>query len=137
MQTFLPYSNYVESAKCLDYRRLGKQRVECLQILQTLTEKKEAWSNHPAVKMWTGYEYELCIYGLIICQEWLSRGYKDTCFEKISEISKKTKPSGNPPFMGNQAFHDSHKSNLLRKNPEYYGQFNWSVSNDIEYVWEV
>jgi hypothetical protein len=26
MQTFLPYPSFVKSAKCLDYRRLGKQR---------------------------------------------------------------------------------------------------------------
>lgn len=36
MQTFLPYSNFAESAKILDRYRLGKQRVECLQIFKTL-----------------------------------------------------------------------------------------------------
>lgn len=36
MQTFLPYSDFTKSAQCLDNRRLGKQRVECLQILQTI-----------------------------------------------------------------------------------------------------
>jgi len=137
MQTFMPYPNYIESAKCLDYKRLGKQRVECLQILQTIIEKRKAWSNHPAVNMWRGFEYELSIYGIIICQEWISRGYKDTCFEKIAEISKKTKPIGKPLFIGNKAFHDSHKSNLLRKDFTYYSQFNWNVENNLEYVWNV
>jgi len=32
MQTFLPYADFKESAQCLDYRRLGKQRVEAKQI---------------------------------------------------------------------------------------------------------
>lgn len=36
MQTFLPYPDFRESARVLDNKRLGKQRVECLQILQTL-----------------------------------------------------------------------------------------------------
>ena len=36
MQTFLPYKSFVESAKVLDNKRLGKQRVEAYQILKTL-----------------------------------------------------------------------------------------------------
>lgn len=46
MQTFLPYPSFSESARVLDNRRLGKQRVECLQILNTLAngpyQKREA-----------------------------------------------------------------------------------------------
>ena len=30
MQTFLPYKDFGKTAKCLDYRRLGKQRVEII-----------------------------------------------------------------------------------------------------------
>ena len=33
MQTFLPYESFRESAKVLDWRRLGKQRVEGMQII--------------------------------------------------------------------------------------------------------
>lgn len=33
MQTFLPYGSFIESAKCLDYGRLGKHRVEAKQII--------------------------------------------------------------------------------------------------------
>lgn len=36
MQTFLPYSDFKKTAKCLDYKRLGKQRVEAWQIYETL-----------------------------------------------------------------------------------------------------
>lgn len=31
MQTFLPYFSFIESAKVLDNKRLGKQRVEALK----------------------------------------------------------------------------------------------------------
>jgi hypothetical protein len=57
MQTFLPYYSFEESAKCLDYRRLGKQRVEVYQIINILEGKNKTngWVNHPAVKMWIGY----------------------------------------------------------------------------------
>ena len=84
MQTFLPELTFEASASALDYRRLGKQRVETYQILRTLTGKSDSWKNHPAVKMWRGYEKALCAYGLAICEEWrYVRGYKDTCCEKI------------------------------------------------------
>ena len=67
-------------------KRLGKQRVETLQILQTLTYGSK-WRNHPAVKMWDGYIPALVEYGVAICEEWLARGYKDTCLEKVLSIS--------------------------------------------------
>lgn len=38
MQTFLPYGSYTESARCLDNRRLNKQRSECKQILNALRQ---------------------------------------------------------------------------------------------------
>jgi len=33
MQTFLPYPDLRDSVACLDNKRLGKQRVEAMQIL--------------------------------------------------------------------------------------------------------
>jgi len=62
MQTFLPYSSFIESVRCLDRQRLGKQRVEALQILNALNGKSKGWTNHPATKMWCGYEEALCLY---------------------------------------------------------------------------
>jgi len=83
MQTFLPFSSFWRSAKCLDNKRLGKQRVEAMQILTTLSGKNKAWKNHPAVKMWKGYENALAEYGIVICEEWRSHGFRDTCEIKI------------------------------------------------------
>lgn len=33
--------------------------------------------------------------------------------------------------------HASHRSNLLRKEPEYYTQFGWTEPPDLPYVWPV
>lgn len=85
MQTFLPYSDFKQSAQCLDNKRLGKQRVEALQILKAITDPSYGWQNHPAVKMWRGYEHALSKYALEICDEWIKRGFKDTCADKIME----------------------------------------------------
>lgn len=162
MQTFLPYSDFTKSAQCLDNRRLGKQRVECLQILNTLSKRRftcpsckqgrdnstcadcqekcrvTPWYNHPAVKMWKGYEISLAAYGVIICNEWIKRGWDDTCKEKILPYLYKTTGSlVDPPWLGNKIFHASHRSNLLRKDFDYYAQFNWTEPTTLEYVWPV
>ena len=135
MQTFLPYPHFHESAKVLDYRRLGKQRVETLQLLKALTNGG-AWSNHPAAKMWHGYEDALVLYGVTMCREWLNRGYKDTCLPKIQAYAKFTNVLL-PEWLGDESFHAAHRSNLLRKAPEHYTQFGWIESNDLEYIWPV
>jgi len=58
MQTFMPYgSQYDQTAKCLDVKRLGKQRVETYQILKALLGESKGWRNHPATRMWEGYEF--------------------------------------------------------------------------------
>ena len=81
MQTFLPYADFAQSARALDRQRLGKQRVEVKQILNVLKKGSGGWANHPAVKMWRGYEMALCNYGIAVCGEWTVRGYKDTLTE--------------------------------------------------------
>lgn len=135
MQTFLPYADYYKSANCLDNKRLGKQRVEVLQILNTLSGTSKGWNNHPIVKMWRGYEAALIEYGIAICDEWrLNRGFKDTIKVKIENIA----PSSiviNPPWLGNEEFHRSHRSNLLRKLPSHYSKFGWDVPDNLPYYW--
>ena len=137
MNTFLPYPDFELCARCLDYRRLGNQRKETLQILQSLLGISSGWKNHPCVKMWSGYELNLCQYGIAMCKEWISKGYKDTCLPRFIEYRRIL--SGHNVltvhFLGNEEFHRSHRSNLMRKLPEYYAQFNWDVSDDLPYIW--
>ena len=40
-----------------------------------------------------------------------------------------------PKWLGNNKFHRSHKSNLVRKNSEYYSKKFKGVPNDLPYVW--
>lgn len=135
MQTFLPYKDFNHSAAVLDRQRLGKQRVEVLQILRTLSGKSAGWSNHPAVRMWRGNEGALIVYGVIICNEWTKRGYKDSCKFKIEDLYSDAEGTEYPIWLGNYDFHRSHQSNLVRKNPEYYGPIFPNVPNDIPYIW--
>jgi len=78
MQTFLPYPSFIESVAALDYRRLGKQRIENKQIINVLEGNKVSWQNHPAVKAWEGCIDALKVYHDFTIKEWTSRGYKNT-----------------------------------------------------------
>lgn len=159
MQTFLPYSNYVKSARCLDNKRLGKQRVECKQILLALgaavgdhVPRNSSWRNHPAVKMWYGYEIELCDYSAAMCVEWIYRGFKDTLHAQFvatrqvilnADIARAHRRGQTyitpkrPWWLGREELHASHRSNLLRKDAKHYGRFGWLEPPDLEYYWPV
>ena len=135
MQTFLPYRSFHKTAKCLDYRRLGKQRVEAKQILMILLGETltKAWKNHPAVLMWRGYEEALAYYGVCICEEWIHRGYNDSLLQYFLNRSKANFLY--PKWIGRRAFHYAHKSNLLRKDAQYYSKYDWNIQNNLPYVW--
>jgi hypothetical protein len=137
VQAFLPYSNFKQSAQCLDRSRLGKQRVEVLQMLKALTGETKGWANHSATRMWRGHTNALVLYGLAVCDEWILRGYKDTCYEKIKSYFDHANTKDMPSWLGNEALHASHRSNLLRKDKEFYSQYGWTEPDDLPYVWPV
>lgn len=130
MQTFLPFESFIESAQSLDYRRLGKQRTEALQIWRTIVYDLDAWANHPAVNMWRGHTKALLRYYSVVCEEWVNRGYQQHKLPKLSP----THFAGCdvPLWLGDEKFHASHRSNLKRKKPEYYV---WEESPDLPYIW--
>lgn len=127
----MPYPDFAKSLAALDYRRLGKQRVEAYQILNVLDGKtnKTGWRNHPAVKMWRGYEEALRYYMNIAIWTWLDRGYKNTM--QIQPVGHLVMPL----WMGDEAFHRSHQSNLVRKDPVFYGPQFPGIPSDLPYVW--
>lgn len=130
MQTFLPIKDFKESVKCLDYRRLCKQRVEAMQIIKAIDNPSYGWRNHPATKMWMPYKDALGLYMNECIQEWINRGYKNTM--KLYDVPANIVF---PKWLGDEQFHLSHKSNLIRKDPHYYGKFWPNIPNNIPYVW--
>jgi hypothetical protein len=134
MQTFLPYPDFIESAKALDRKRLGKQRVEGYQILKALFNPGYGWQNHPAVNMWRGYEDSLIDYVQAVCLVWSSYGYKDSIAEKVYNEFPYNGTKDTPEWLGDEDFHKSHQSNLKRKDGVFY---SFNVPNDLPYVWPV
>jgi hypothetical protein len=149
MQTFVPYADFEASARALDQKRLGKQRVEVIQIVRALTVPGYAWSQHPATLMWKGYEEALGRYGLTMCDVWLELGFGDTCAATIAadlatfgiphiRTEAELREAGAlPPWLDDETVRESHQSALVRKDPEFYRQRFPDVRPDIDYVWPV
>ena len=132
MQTFLPYESFKQSARVLDWRRLGKQRVEGMQIINAIENpNKQGWQNHPIVIMWTPYVESLKYYTNTMINEWIEQGYNNNMEKyKLNFLNIKF-----PHWLGDVRFHSSHRANLLRKDYEYYSQFGWTENPESPYVW--
>lgn len=137
MQTFLPYPDFSKSAAVLDNKRLQKQIVECKQIYLSLTEPEYGWKNHPAVRMWKGYERQLLDYMLACIFKWEERFNKNhrLLLWNILAFDRCTGLDITPPWLSLEEFHLSHRSNLLRKDYEYYRPHFGDIPNDIPYFW--
>ena len=147
VQTFMPYPDFVRTAECLDWRRLGRQRTECKMILDTLDDivkrpvlppngtKTRTWRNHPAVKMWQGYETALKLYMNAVIREWIKRGYVNNIdlwnFDEVAITVQM------PKWFGDDRLHSSHRAALLKKAPEFYSQYGWAEEPQIAYFWPV
>lgn len=149
MITFLPDESFVKSMECLDSTRLCEQRVRACRILEVLTGQQllttsiqsvvpfnrdaSMWERHPAIMMWRGYEDCLRLYLDIASGEWQHRGYVETIH------IPSYKPSGTgakrPLWLGYDKFHQSHRSNLIRKDPKHYRKFWPTEPDDIKYFW--
>jgi hypothetical protein len=149
VQTFLPYADFEASARVLDLKRLGKQRVEVIQIVRALTVPGYAWKSHPAVLMWQGHEEALGRYGLVMCDVWVERGFDDTCAGTIVDdlatfgvtgirTEQALREAGAlPAWIDDEQVLESHRSALVRKDPELYGPLFPEAPADLPYVWPV
>ncbi|MBC6445689.1 MSMEG_6728 family protein [Actinokineospora xionganensis] len=148
MQTFLPYPDFAATARVLDARRLGKQRVETIQVLRALTVEGYGWRHHPAAAMWAGYEEALTRYGLDVCEAWCAAGRADTCggtlradllrgagLGTVRSQNELAEAGELPPWLGDAALHRSHQSALVRKDPDHYRPHFPDVPADLPYVW--
>ena len=139
MQTFMTSYDYTIVAEQLDYRRLGKQRVEAMQTYNQLTKGKGGYKHHPINAMWQGFESSLAEYTNVMITEWVARGYKNTmeliscCSDWKGYVECNHKK---PQWVYNAALHRSHKSNLLRKDYLYYSKYyDTNIPIDLPYIW--
>lgn len=138
MQTFIPHPSFADSLNTLDYKRLGKQRVETKQIYRAALGEN-GWSHHPAVAMWQDNVTALLAYGLCNCIIWRDQGYNDSLQPYFAKrlalrLANHHQPA-TPSWLGRRDVHTSHKANLIRKDREHYApQFDIDIACD-GYVW--
>ena len=158
MNTFLVDFVLVQNFQYLDNKRLGKQRVECRQILNTLEGKSKGWRHHPAVLMWAGHEDLLRLYMDYCIHEWVRRGFKNGMalnyewerperYKQVNDthtgmiighwLSCKSGPFQPPKWWGDSRVLISHRANLLRKDPDHYSQFKWQALYAHPETWKM
>lgn len=144
MQTFVPYPDFARSAAVLDAKRLGKQRVETLQVMRALTIPDYGWRHHPVVAMWRGHRPALMAYQDAFVDEWERRGFVDTTRESTLAMLDEMPADGAdyragsivlPSWWGREDVHRSHRSNLVRKDAEHYRAQGFTEPADLPYVW--
>lgn len=134
MQSFITSSCLLTCSKNLDNKRLGKQRLEGVQMLNAMNNPhNRGWKNHPCTEMWRPYQESLKFYINCIIEEWIFRGFKNTMqfFPQYSEQM--------PDWFHWQSLQRSHKASLLRKNPHFYKNIFIKNIDDYEklvpYLW--
>jgi len=138
MQTFIPFDDVERSVRVLDRQRLGKQRVETLQLLHALDPEwpSKGWVHHPAAQMWAGCEGALARYGLACVREWARRGYSnEKCEPQLREYAERYPEDELPIWWGEPKVHLSHQSNLIRKDYEFYRWKFPCAPEGLPYVW--
>lgn len=81
--------------------------------------------------MWRGYESALKKYHDVLLEQWYLRGYGGT----RKPYNESNPVESYPTWWNDERLFSSHRGNLLRKDPIYYGKFGWSESPDTPYFW--
>lgn len=129
VNTFVVSADLEACAKALDYRRLGKQRVEAYQLWRALMGMTKGWTRHPATLMWAGHTCFLAKYCNTMILEWQARGYRNNM--ALLPTCRNPRP---PWWWGWEPVIKSHQASLNRKMPEYY-HFDVGPWKEWGYVW--
>ena len=145
MQTFITDSDIRASALNLDLKRLRNQINEATVIArQLLGFYERGWPNHPAVRMWKDHEVFLVggylwthldvleKRGIHSKKQWANY---DDLWNTIDAHGTFSKQLGLKPKWITDALIESHRSNLIRKDPDYYGPKWPNTPPDLPYVW--
>jgi hypothetical protein len=130
MQVFRPYVDWHMSARVLDARRLGKQRVEAKQVIMAILRKMglirdggRGWLNHPIVLMYYNdgrpYLRDLIGYFNACVEEWRCRGMRSSI--SLSDIEHLilgvVSAEGHPLTHMHEV---EYRRVLILKDPEHY-----------------
>lgn len=121
---------------------------DCKHIFDVVTGMTSPDGNRPVYKMWSQYEFALGIYGMLMSMELtMNRHVADKTFwhfkDAIAEMKKSFAMEDvsftyeKPPWFEDTDVLMSHRSNLVRRYPERYGDKWKSVQEDMPYLWPI
>lgn len=145
VNTFITSESLEECAKNLDNLRLGKQRVECIQLISFIENKdNKGFRNHPILIMWSNNVDALKVYCNFMIREWIKRGFTNTIelydldeskivfykniYNEETKLTEIIKPEIKddsivfPIWFNWKPLILSHQSSLLKKNFDYYSK---------------
>ncbi len=138
MQIFRPYIDHRKSARFLDDRRLGRQRVEAKQVLLAILRRRgvlrdgrRGWLNHPIVLMYDEGPYvdDLVEYFYAVVEEWTRRGYRNNMsLNDVEPLLKEVEGAPGTPVTGELA--REYRRLLLLKEPCHY--YNKLSAEELE-----
>lgn len=129
-----PYTAYDTKKKVYKYGSVKKW----LAKGRRYTKRATPWYNHSATRMWRGYEPALRLYfNHMLVAVIRSKSHRVTAYMPfdLRTVAERNPPL--PPWLGKKKFHASHRSNLLRKDPDFYGQYGWTEKPNLPYHWPV
>lgn len=124
MQVFIVGSP-LETASALDPKRLNRQIQETKAILASLNGAK-AWSNHPCVLQYRGYEKWLRHYR--DCLSFYRRGHHN-----LAKIESHYATTCHPVEWHTDEYYDQMKRRLYTKDKEHYKQ--WAHLGESQENW--
>lgn len=142
MQVFLPHLSISDSVRCLDKSRLGNQ---VWREAKTLING--GWPHHPVAKLWANYKPYLSLYCLHGLDELNRKGWIDpmksiNLAKYFLDVINQHDNIIHVPWwiLDNSIYFkvvESHRRNLLFKDPVYYSQFNWGPvpTTKPDYFW--
>lgn len=148
MQTFMPMIEYKAALETLDDARLNKQILEVTQLANAIMDPTAGYQHHPATRMWRPHVLALLTYGISAAGVWARRKRISSMERSASLYScqvaiakhlgprRAAKSHQIPPWVGDVDFHESHRSNLIRKDPIHYN--DWPGTPELmPYLWPV
>lgn len=121
MQVFI-IGTPLETAMALSKRHLNNQINEASIILDALNGAK-AWSNHPCVLQYRGYENWLRHYQ--DCLSFYKRGYYN-----LAKIESHYATDCHPAEWHTDEYYDQMKRRLYTKDPKYYAVWSYLGTSD-------
>ena len=144
MFTLLPYADFNKTAQVFgkNLLLLQIQTVDAIMgVLHQVNDEESPHINTPGVLMWKGYEPQLCMLGLALCEEGAKRGYSVRIPEEHLEYHLDAATCASftmrkPEWCGDILLHESHQSRMMSDDSRYISFFK-DVEMNLPMVWPV